>query len=82
MTVVDPTPTPDPTPDPTDPTYINKAIVSLAGWLAAVVVQWLASKHFNLGQEGVTLIAGAITTIGVWLVTNFRKILGPLSVRS
>lgn len=59
---------------PSDP-YANKAITAFVGFAIAFVVQWLASHGLQLDQEGVTAIAGVLTTLLVWAVSNRKKFL-------
>ena len=60
---------------PVDP-QPNKAIVAAVTTLVGVIVQWLATGHFSLTQEGTTAITGAVVTILVYLVSNYRRLLG------
>lgn len=57
----------------TDP-YANKALVSAVGTLALVGVRWAISGHLNLDDEGVVGLAGALTTAGVYAVSNFTRL--------
>lgn len=66
------TPTP---PVPDDP-YANKAIVAALGTIVTVALRYLVSHDFTLGDEGLVALAGAITTVAVYAVSNFRRILG------
>ena len=63
------------TQTPADPSA-NKAVVAALATVIGVVVQWLSTGHFTLGQEGATAITGAVTTLLVYAVSNYRRILG------
>ena len=64
-----------PTPAPTDP-FANKAVVSAIGTVVLVGLRWALSDEFNITDEGVIGLAGAITTVAVYAVSNYRRILG------
>jgi hypothetical protein len=66
----------DPIPTPTPP-YANKPVVAALGVLVIFLLQVLT----NLDPATVTLVGGAITTLLVFLVSNFKKTLGPLSFK-
>lgn len=63
------------TPVPTEP-YSNKALVAAVGTLVTVGLRWAVSNHFTLSDEGLVALAGAITTVAVYSVSNFRRLLG------
>jgi|tagenome__1003787_1003787.scaffolds.fasta_scaffold20728623_2 hypothetical protein len=65
-------PTSPATPVPVDP-YPNKALAVLLTTIVGVVTQWLSTGHFSLGQEGATAIVGAVATLLVWAVSNFKR---------
>ena len=73
---IDPSPKENNMPDPAvpQPPYANKAIAAAVGFVIAFVVQWLTSKGITLDQEGVTAIAGVLTTLAVYAVSNFKKL--------
>lgn len=60
---------------PVDP-YASKAIVSALTTVIGVGVQWAATGHFTLEQEGTTAIVGAVVTLLVYAVSNGRRLLG------
>jgi hypothetical protein len=60
------------TPVPVDP-YPNKALAALLTTVVGVVTQWLSTGTFNLSQEGATAIVGAVATVLVWAVSNFKR---------
>jgi hypothetical protein len=59
-------------PIPEDP-YPNKAIAAAVTTLLAVAIQWLTSETFTFEQEGVTAIAGAVTTVLVYVLSNWKR---------
>jgi hypothetical protein len=63
------------TPAPTDP-YANKAVAAAVGTIVTVGLRWAVSHRFNLDDEGVVALAGAVTTVAVYAVSNHRRILG------
>ena len=62
-------------PVPSEP-LANKAVVSALGTLVLVLHRWAVSGEFQLSDEGLITLAGAITTVGVYAVSNFRRLLG------
>lgn len=56
--------------------YANKALVSAVGTIVLIGLRWGISGEFNLSDEGVITLAGAITTVAVYTVSNFRRLLG------
>jgi hypothetical protein len=64
-----------PPPVPSDP-YASKAVVAAVGTIVTVGLRWAVSHRFNLDDEGVITLAGAITTLAVYAVSNYRRILG------
>jgi hypothetical protein len=73
-------PTPVPAPAPSEP-LANKAVVAAFGAIVTVLLRWAVSGEFSLSDEGLVALAGAITTVGVYAVSNFRQILGLRSQR-
>jgi hypothetical protein len=73
-------PTPVPAPAPSEP-LANKAVVAAFGSIVTVLLRWAVSGEFSLSDEGLVALAGAITTVGVYAVSNFRQILGLRSQR-
>lgn len=61
-------------PTPSDP-YANKAVVSALGTVVLVGLRWAVSHDFQLGDEGLITLAGSITTLGVYAVSNFGQII-------
>ena len=65
-----------PPPVPAEP-FANKAIVSALGTVVLVALRYFVSnEEFQLGDEGLITLAGAITTLAVYAVSNFRRLLG------
>lgn len=62
-------------PVPTEP-LANKAVVAAAGTIVTVLLRWAVSGHFSLSDEGLVALAGAITTVAVYAVSNFRRLVG------
>jgi hypothetical protein len=62
-------------PEP-DPNYANKALVSAVGTVVLVLLRWAVSGEFQYTDEGLITLAGAITTLAVYAVSNFRRLLG------
>ena len=60
---------------PVDP-LPNKAVVAAIGTIVTVGLRWLISEDFGLGDEGVVALAGALTTVLVYLVSNYRRLIG------
>lgn len=69
------------TPAPTEP-FANKAIVSAIGTIVLVALRWAISDDFTLNDEGLITLAGAITSVGVYAVSNYRRVLGLRGARS
>lgn len=60
-------------PVPVDP-YANKAVAAALVTLLTVIIQLASSDwKISLDQEGITAIGGAITTLVVWAVSNFKR---------
>jgi hypothetical protein len=54
--------------------YPNKAIAAAVTTLATVIVQLATSDwKLSLDQEGITAIGGAIATILVYAISNWRR---------
>lgn len=53
----------------------NKAAVSALGTCVVVGLRWAVSGHLNLSDEGLVGLAGALTTIAVYAVSNYRSLL-------
>lgn len=64
-----------PSPVPSEP-YANKALVSALGTVVLVGLRWAVSDEFELNDEGIITLAGAVTTLAVYAVSNFRRLLG------
>lgn len=62
-------------PAPSEP-YANKAVTAAIGTVVTVLLRWAVSGDFTLSDEGLITLAGAITTVAVYAVSNFRRILG------
>jgi hypothetical protein len=70
--------------------YANKAVVAAVGTIVTVLLRWLVSHDLQLDDEGLIALAGAITTLLVWAVSNWRSVfdrsrsqagqVGPISV--
>jgi hypothetical protein len=52
------------------------SVVAAVGTVVTVGLRWAVSHRFNLDDEGVITLAGAITTLAVYAVSNYRRILG------
>lgn len=66
---------PAPAPVPSEP-LANKAAASALGTVILVLLRWAVSGEFQLSDEGLITLAGAITSLAVYSVSNFRSILG------
>ena len=42
----------------------------------AVILQWAQSGKLSLEQEGITALAGALSTLLVYAVSNHRRLFG------
>jgi hypothetical protein len=72
MTTIQPPANP-PSPTQPDP-YANKAISAALATIGGVVTQFLATGgHLSLGQEGTTAIVGAVATVLVFVVSNWKR---------
>lgn len=65
------TPNP-PAPVPDDP-YANKTLVSAFGVVVLTGLRWAVSDNFELNDEGIIALGGAITTLGVFVISNFKR---------
>jgi hypothetical protein len=64
------------TPDrPLDP-QPNKALVAAVGTLVTTGLRWVISGEFQASDEGVVALAGAVTTVLVYAVSNYRRLFG------
>lgn len=66
--------TADPTtPVPVDP-YANKAVAAAIVTILTVLAQ-LAASDWNISfeQEGITALGGAIATLAVFIVSNYKR---------
>lgn len=52
----------------------NKAIVAALATVVTTGVRWAVSDDLNLNDEGLIALGGAITTVLVYAVSNFRKL--------
>lgn len=59
-------------PAPTDP-YPNKAIAAAVTTLVTAAVQWIVSGSLQLDQEGITVIGGAVATVLVYVISNWKR---------
>jgi hypothetical protein len=61
------------TPVPVDP-YANKAVATALVTILTVLAQ-LASSDWNISfdQEGITAIGGAVATLVVYVVSNYKR---------
>lgn len=61
-------------PAPAEDPYANKAVAAALVTLLTVIIQ-LASSNWkiSLDQEGITAIGGAVTTIAVWAISNWKR---------
>jgi hypothetical protein len=64
-----------PAPAPDEP-FANKAVVAAIGTIVTVGLRWAVSGHFTLSDEGLVALAGSITTVAVYSVSNFRRVVG------
>jgi hypothetical protein len=60
-----------------EPPYANKAVVAAVG----VIVVFLLQQFTDLDDEAVTAIGGAVTVLLVFVVSNFKRVFGPASLR-
>lgn len=60
---------------PVDPRP-NKAVVAGVGTIVSVGLSWLVSGKFTLDNEGIVALGGAVTTVLVYAVSNYKKLLG------
>lgn len=65
-------PAPAVNPVPADP-YANKTIAVAVTAITGVLVQWLTTGHFTLGQEGATAIVGGVAAGLVYFVSNWKR---------
>ena len=72
MTVYEPIP-PTPPPPTRDP-YPNKAVAAALTTLVTVGVQWAVSGELGLEQEGITALGGALATLVVYAVSNWKRL--------
>jgi hypothetical protein len=61
------------TTPPEDPNA-NKAVIAAIGTIVTVGVQAATSGSFELDQEGIVALTGALTTVLVWLASNFQPL--------
>lgn len=60
-------------PSPVDP-YANKAITTAVIAILTVFVQLAASDwNISFDQEGITALGGAIATVLVYFISNFKR---------
>ena len=76
MTTLHPPPGGDPIPPvaatpPVDPRP-NKAVATAVTTLVTVGVQWAVSGDFTLDDEGITALGGALATVLVYAVSNWK----------
>jgi len=64
---------PQPVPVPADP-QPNKALVAAVGTLVTVGLRWAVSGDLSLDDEGVVGLAGAVTTLLVYAVSNWKRL--------
>ena len=62
------TPPPGTKAPPEDP-YPNKAVTTLV----TTAIQWAASGSIQFTQEVITLLGGALATVLVWFVSNWKR---------
>lgn len=61
------------TPSPPDP-YANKAVAAALTTIVTVIVQLAASDwKLSLDQEGITAIGGAVATVLVYAISNWKR---------
>jgi hypothetical protein len=58
---------------PVDP-QPNKALIAAVGTLVTTGLRWIISGEFQASDEGVVALAGAVTTILVYAVSNYRRL--------
>lgn len=63
------------TTTPADP-YATKAVTAALGTVVLVAARWAISGHLNLDDEGVVGLAGALTSLAVYAVSNRKRLLG------
>lgn len=54
----------------------NKAVTAALGTVVLVGVRWAISGHLNVDDEGVVGLAGALTSLAVYAVSNRKRLLG------
>lgn len=59
-----------------EPNRPNKAVVAAVGTITTTGLRWLVSGEFQASDEGLVALAGAVTTVLVWAVSNYRRLLG------
>lgn len=70
MTTVVPPQTPTPPVD----VYPNKAIAAALVTILTVLAQLIATDwNLSLNQEGITAIGGAVATLVVYMVSNWKR---------
>ena len=62
-------------PAPVEP-LPNKALVSALGTVVLVVLRWVVSGDLQLDDEGLIALAGAVTSLLVYAVSNFKRLVG------
>lgn len=70
MTTLDPNPPAEPAPV-VDP-HPNKAVATAVTTLITVGIQWLATGGLQLDQEGITALGGAVATVLVYAISNWK----------
>lgn len=60
-------------PQTEDP-YANKTLVAALGTVVLVGLRWALSENFNLEDEGIITLGGAITTLAVYAVSNAKRL--------
>ncbi len=54
--------------------YTNKALMPALVTVIAVLIQWAQSGKLSLEQEGITALAGALSTLLVYAVSNHKRL--------
>lgn len=54
--------------------YTNKALMPALVTVITVLIQYLTTRGLSLEQEGITALAGAITTLLVYFVSNHKRL--------
>jgi hypothetical protein len=54
--------------------YPNKAIAAALTTLVTIGSQWVATGSLQFDQEGITALGGAVATVLVWFISNWKPL--------